>query len=173
MSQFHYGMIQMHTDRAIREAHFYSSLNSTMVWFKFRWIRWRMFNRVLVSIPLWYDSNQRKVLYKGGSEWSLNSTMVWFKWRNGIRWGSRCGMSQFHYGMIQIRWGSRCGILWRRLNSTMVWFKSSDKECSTGFYATSQFHYGMIQIINPLLIERTGEVSLNSTMVWFKYDTRL
>ena len=56
-----------------------------------------------VSIPLWFDSNGIKMTDLVKIDPSLNSTMVRFKLNKYEKIDIIIGMSQFHYGSIQIQ----------------------------------------------------------------------
>ena len=121
-SQFHYGSIQI-----LKKAECYLRV-------------------MIVSIPLWFDSNHLR----------------------SVRWEGKA-LSQFHYGSIQInrRWGRHFSNIWV---SIPLWFDSNSQNVTLKLWNanSSQFHYGSIQIMD---CSSYGIVfcSLNSTMVRFKY----
>ena len=77
-SQFHYGMIQM--------LRFFNmvgktSLVSIPLWYDSNnYIDAMVLRDIFVSIPLWYDSNWLLKNPFDKRKYCLNSTMVWFKW---------------------------------------------------------------------------------------------
>ena len=123
-SQFHYGMIQIHAIITVK-----------------------MINDE-VSIPLWYDSNDRDFLNLHWALLSLNSTMVWFKSSEFAPFWYENKKSQFHYGMIQISELAKKKKVSRQV-SIPLWYDSNKKKIQNDITAAER---------------------LNSTMVWFKYE---
>ena len=123
MSQFHYGSIQIKLHTALRNMP-KMSLNSTMVRFKsknfslvpipemtsqFHYGSIQIYpspgvalDDMLVSIPLWFDSNPLVSQSFFLKLPRLNSTMVRFKWLQRLDIHSSPTESQFHYGSIQM-----------------------------------------------------------------------
>ena len=104
MSQFHYGSIQMKGKK--ERQHRISSLNSTMVRFKYYKFMNGKVKVFIVSIPLWFDSN--KVTKDKKTGLPLVSIPLWFDSNETV------------VSEIQLSTG---------LNSTMVRFKSLYKSC--------------------------------------------
>ena len=77
-SQFHYGSIQITAIDFLKKKRV-SRLNSTMVRFRFLPLTIILIITIVVSIPLWFDSDKFGKVQKIREMLSLNSTMVRFR----------------------------------------------------------------------------------------------